>query len=271
MPHVFPGIDPYVESQMYWRDFHVRFLTYCADALGQRLPDSYYASIDEQVRLVARPDGDEPSRLFLPDVAVVRQGHSTGRRARVAGAAVLEVEAEVGEEPVIVPAAFPEEARERYLKIVHRPDRRLVAVIELLSPSNKVEPGFSDYVSKRAHLLREPVHLVEFDFLNGGHRLPMEGPLPPGHYYVVVARADRRPDCEVYARSVRQALPRVKVPLLAPDPDVVLDLGEVVATVYDQGPYARAVDYAAPLDVGFGPEDRDWAEAHARAAIASAT
>ena len=36
------------------------------------------------------------------------------------------------------------------------------------------------------------------------------------------------------------------VPLLDPDPDVPLDLGTVVASVYERGAYARLIDYHLP-------------------------
>ena len=41
MPNPFPGIDPDVEGQLTWRDFHTAFLTYLRDAINDRLPDRY--------------------------------------------------------------------------------------------------------------------------------------------------------------------------------------------------------------------------------------
>src|SRR5262249_55800068 len=70
-----------------------------------------------------------------------------------------------------------EETHERYIEILHRPERALVAILELLSPANKEEPGRSDYLAKRNALLRHPIHLVEVDLLIGGRRLPPEGAL----------------------------------------------------------------------------------------------
>jgi len=78
--------------------------------------------------------------------------------------------------------------------------------------------------SKRRTLIRQQVHLDEFDFLIRGQRLAMRQKLPPGDFFVFTSRAERRPKCDVYGWSVRQALPRIPIPLLAPDPDVVLDL-----------------------------------------------
>src|SRR3954470_20683948 len=72
MPGPFPGIDPYIESQGYWPDFHAAFNLYCRDALNEILPDSYEARLGEQLRLieVAEPLG----RTVLPDVAVIHGG-----------------------------------------------------------------------------------------------------------------------------------------------------------------------------------------------------
>src|SRR6266849_1603503 len=105
------------------------------------------------------------------------------------------------------------EVRETYIEILHRPDRTLVAVLELLSPANKEQPGRGTYLTKRNALLRQEVHLVELDRLMGGQRLPMRVSLPTGHYYAFVARADRRPDCQVYAWTLPLPLPTFPIPL----------------------------------------------------------
>jgi hypothetical protein len=55
---------------------------------------------------------------------------------------------------------------------LHRPDRILVAVLELLSPANKEEPGRSVDLAKRNALVYYPVHLVELDLLPKGQWLP---------------------------------------------------------------------------------------------------
>ena len=52
---------------------------------------------------------------------------------------------------------------------------------------------------------------------------------------------------------------------IAPGPDVVLEFPAIFALAYDRGRYARALDYAAPLDLPLAAVDRAWAEEHARA------
>jgi hypothetical protein len=256
MPSPFPGIDPYLESQGYWPDFHARFITYCCDALNDLLPETYDARIDERLRLF---ELSEPERtMALPDVAIHEVG--TGRRGSLqTSAGILTLEPVTIDLPIELV-----EVRDRLIEIRHRPGRNLVTAIEVLSPTNKSGEGFHDYCSKRRSLIRQQVHLVEFDFLIRGQRLPMRQDLPPGDFFVFTSRAERRPKCEVYGWSVRQALPRIPIPLLAPDPDVILDLQAVFATGYDRGRYARALDYTAPLDLPLSQADRAWAEETAK-------
>ena len=153
---------------------------------------------------------------------------------------------------------------EIYLEILKLPEQRVVTIVELLSPSSKAGAGRRDYLAKRHGLMVPDVHLVELDFLIGGHRLPMERPLPPGDYFALIARAERRPDCEFFAWAVRDSLPIIPIPLLPPDSDVLIDLAPSFASVYERGRYARLIKYDAPLDVPLAPDDRAWAEELAR-------
>jgi hypothetical protein len=261
----FPGVDPYLESQYYWPDFHVVFVSTCRERLTDSLPDRYEARIDERIRLIGPEEDDR--RLILPGMAITtREFGSTWPAAESGGVAVL---AEPTTEPVTLPLVIFEEAREVYIEIFHRPDRSLVAVIELLSPENKVGAGFGQYIGKRNEIYQRPVHLVELDFLIGGQRLPLGKPLPRGDIFALVARANRRRECEVYARSIRRPLPTIKVPLLDPDPDLELDLAAVYETAYERGRYARVIDHQAPLTVPLAAEDLAWAEGIARASVSA--
>lgn len=257
----FPGIDPYLESQGYWPDFHTRFITYCCDTLADILPASYEARIGEQLRLVEL--GQPHAKTALPDVAVL-QGGPVRRGPAPATASVLTME------PLVInlPIEEMEEVRDLWIEIRRRPDRSLVTAIEILSPTNKVGEGFWDYRAKRRKLIHQKVHLVELDFLLAGRRLEMDKELPPAHFYAFISRAERRPQSDVYAWSVRQPLPKIPIPLLAPDPDVTLDLPALFGLGYERGRYARTLDYSAPLDLPLAPDDRTWAEEIARTAKA---
>jgi hypothetical protein len=247
MANLFPGVDPFLESQGYWPDFHASFITYWRDALIDLLPDHYEARMDERINLVELPD--EKTRRIEPDVAIERRRLSSPTPPAPAGVATLE--------PVTIPLVIEEEQRERYIEIVRRPDRTLVAILEVLSPANKEEPGRSIYLAKRDALLRQNVHLVEVDLLLSG-LLPLRDPLPPGDFYALVARADRRPDCQVYAWTIRQPLPAIPIPLLPPDHDIWVDLAAIFNLTYERGRYARYLDYAASPPAPLKAEDRTW-------------
>jgi hypothetical protein len=255
MPSPFPGMDPYLEDPSVWMDFHERFITYCSDALNDRLPDAYETRIEERVNLVSL--SDERIASFRADVAISQLGEIQPRRSTREGTAATLVSVE----PVTMPLTLYEEEHESKVHILDRRNHRLVTVIELLSPSNKRGEGFFEYKVKRNARLRTPVHLVEIDLLVGGERLPLEKALPAGQYYAYVARGDRRPDCQVYAWSVRQPLSTIMIPLSAPDPDLPLDLCELFKTTYERGRYKRSLTYSVPPPAPLPAEDLQWAAA----------
>src|SRR5713226_3523984 len=218
MNKLFPGMDPYLEDPAFWADYHLTFIGCWREAIADVLPEPYEARLDETIQLV--PMSEEVIQLIYPDVAVsrTRKREKLARR-QDAATAVLE--------PVVIPHEMVEEVRQVRIQILHRPDRSLVTVVEMLSPSNKVGDGFADFCGKRLSVLQQKVHLVELDLLIGGRRLPLSEPLPPGDYYAMISRSDQRPDCEVYAWRLRDPLPAIPIPLRNPDPDVLIDLGAV--------------------------------------------
>lgn len=62
----------------------------------------------------------------------------------------------------------------------------------------------------------------------------------------MLCRAERRPTAEVWPIQLADRLPVLPVPLVKPDPDIPLDMGEVVASVYERGAYAQQIDYTQP-------------------------
>ena len=253
MPSPFPGIDPYLESQGCWEDFHPTYIGYLRREISRQLPSSYVARIDERMRVMELPGGE--IRQFLPDVAVSRRGQEPASSVPAVSALTLE--------PEVIPLRYLDEFHEGYIEIFHLPEHRLVTVIEILSPSNKTGNGRVDYLTKRNTLINQEVHIVEIDYLVG-RRLPMKRALPAGDYFAFVARAERRPDCDVFAWPIRRALPTIPIPLLAPDPDILIDLGPIYASVYQEANYDRTINYKTPLTLPLAPEDLGWAEGIAK-------
>lgn len=61
------------------------------------------------------------------------------------------------------------------------------------------------------------------------------------------------------AIQLQERLPRFPVPILYPDPDIVVDLGAIVKEVYERGAYARRLDYTQPPPPPeLSPEDQKW-------------
>jgi hypothetical protein len=147
-------------------------------------------------------------------------------------------------------------------------DNRLVTSIEILSPSNKRagSHAYRVYHRKRERLLRSPAHVLEMDLLRAGERPPLAQALPEAPYFVVLSRAQRRPTAEVWPIQLADPLPVLPVPLLPPDPDVPLNLGAAIATVYERGAYDRRLDYHRPPPAPpLLPSETAWLDERLRA------
>src|SRR3954468_21822800 len=92
MPSPFPGIDPYLEAQGFWGDFHPSFATYCRDSLNERLPEGYVAQLGEQVRLIELSRRE--AKRIVPDLTILgkegKPGESAARAKREGGTLTLE-------------------------------------------------------------------------------------------------------------------------------------------------------------------------------------
>ena len=249
-------MDPYLEHPGVWPDFHAEFISCLRHQLRQRLPPNYDARINERIALFDMEG--ELVRTFVPDTFVLEKRNGGRSPTTLSSTAVLE--------PVTLPLLIVHESREAYLEIYHRPERSLVGIVEVLSPTNKKGEGRGDFLAKRNAVLCQPVHLVEFDLLVGGERLPLAEPLPPAHYYAFVSRAEQRPYCQVYPWHVRQPLPPISIPLRPGDPDVPLDLATVFEEAYERGGYDNDLDYAAPPLAPLDQADAQWATELARSA-----
>ena len=247
MASIFPGMDPFLEDPAFWEDFRRRFITEIADYLLPRLPSGYDARMDQRIRLIEATGDRHGTRL--PDVAVNRTDEEP-REARPASAlATLE--------PITLPMLELDEERDVWVEIVRLPERRLVTAIEVFSPTNKEGDGAIEYHNKRMSLYSRRVNLVEIDLLRGGQRLTFARPLPPGDYYSFVTR-QRRKAAEVYAWSLRDALPKISVPLQGTNPDVRLDLAEVFNQAYSRGQYSRHLRYDRPLEPPPREQEAAW-------------
>lgn len=265
MSSPFPGMDPYLEESRRWPDVHQSLITYIRDALQPAVRPHYHARMGERVYLM------HAWAAIAPDIFLLgrRETEPGGRRLREPGGAYavaplqetvapLALEAD---EPVRFMVA-PVQEREPFVELVHG-DGAIVTVIEVLSPANKTTgEGYRQYRQKQEQILNSPVHLVEIDLLSTGLPTiaipPAELLLLPPHRYLVSVRRGPQLQGEAYPIPLPKRLPRLRVPLRAPDPDVILDLQAVFERCYDNGGYADLVDYSAPPPVELSDAEAAW-------------
>ena len=261
MPGPFPGMDPWLEAPADFPDLHDRLIVHLSEALTAGLPAGYFARIGTRVWV-------DDAATREPDVMV-----ATRRRPPAAltggAAAVAELPGlvDMGAEPVAEPWQQP------YLDIYTTQGRRLVTLVEVLSPSNK-RPGAGreSYLEKQQECRLGGIHVVEIDLLRAGThatctpRGRLERAAGPFDYHVSVRRAGDRPD--LFAAPIRLAdrLPAFAVPLDPGVPPVMVDLQVAFDRCYDGGRYGNWVEYGHPPDPPLTPEQAAWATDRLRAA-----
>ncbi len=156
-------------------------------------------------------------------------------REAIADALPGDYEATLGERVYLV----EHDPREAYIEILHQPERRLVAALELLSPANKENPGRIEYLAKRR---------------------PLQDPLPLADYYYLLSRSENRFNCQVYHWTLPQPLPTLPVPLRTLDPDIFINLAAVFATAYERGRFRRRLPYHGEPPAFLSEQSRPWVE-----------
>ena len=255
MPSPFPGMDPYLEGLL-WTTIHVQLSAEIARQLAPRLRPRYLALTAERFVLDATDDVAVARTSLYPDVGVAE----ARPLAEANGGAAVAVA------PVRLATVMPTPVPHVTVEIRDAAGRQLVTAIEVLSPTNKRGEGRLEYLAKRRGLLLSTAHLVEIDLLHQGQRVPMQQPLPPAPYYVLVGRAETRPLTDVWSIPLAVPLPVIKVPLLPGDADVPLDLQLALTTVYDLLGYDLAVNYAEPPEIPLPPTEAEWVDQRLRAA-----
>jgi Protein of unknown function (DUF4058) len=253
MTNPFPGMNPFFEQQ--WRDAHTSLITYLRDALQSRLPADLMARTEEEVVTVGA--GQAPT-TYGPD-AQIREPWTLKEPGGTALAAPPLVKPPT--EPIRV---FLDEEIERWIEI-HDQTGRLITVLELLSPSNKLESAERDgYRRKRRTFISGGVNLVEIDLVRQGTPVFPEGIRNVLHragacYGVCVFRAARPVEYEVYPIGLRDRLPVIRVPLRPADADVVVELQPLIDQCHERGRY-HLLNYRLDLDPPLAPEEALWTD-----------
>ncbi len=248
MPSPFPGMNPYLESTDVWRDFHSSFCGRIKEVLAPQVQPAYIVKLEENLYL---HDNEDESRQYFgtADVTV----HPVNGDGGVA--TLVPVEA-----PAFLTLPEVEKWTEPFIEIRDRNSRRLVTVIELLSPTNKgAGRDREQYLAKREQLLHSSAHFVEIDLLRGfGARMPFLD--KPCDYYALASRVEQRPRVGWWPLKLRDRLPVIPVPLTSPDADASLDLQAALNHVYDASFYGNYI-YREPPQPRLSADDEAWAKA----------
>lgn len=186
-------------------------------------------------------------QLLLPNVA-------DRYRARVAQRRY------VTETPLFT-SVIREEHCEEYIELRSRGDSRLVTLLDVVSPMNKLTPtGRATYLQTRQAAKQIAANLVEIDLvLEGAPTLEYSRDgLPEWDYAVTVTRSTQPERYEIYTATLAKRLPKFRLPLAADDRDTVLDLQSSLTRCYDQNGYGLRIDYSKDPSVPLDEADRQW-------------
>ena len=251
-------MDPYIER--YWLEVHHSLVTYARDQLQPQLPSDLRAHLEQRVFVEAQ---DDPDRTVYPDVHVVERSRRIEQTERLA----IETDrTRAVAEPLLLHVES-EPLGQSFIEIVDvASGRRVITVIEFLSPTNK-RPGEGQdlYLRKQRETLEAKVNLVEVDLTREGKRIMIAPPhrIPPSHrtLYQVCVRRGRKPSpIEIYRVPLEEPLPTIRIPLRENDTDVLLALQPLVERAYSNGRYDD-IDYRSEAEPPLDGAASAWAGA----------
>jgi hypothetical protein len=228
-------MDPFIEGNL-WTTFHSQMAAEIARQLTPQVAPRYEAHAE--TRDIYDTGEDLEALIESPDP----------------GVSVLDD----GRTPLEIPTGLPERVPHYWVEIREPENRRLLTLIEILSPANKRGEARQDYLEKRNSVLRSSANLLEIDLVRQGRRLPAGRPLPDAAYFVFLSRAARRPRMQIWPIPLDRVLPPVPVPLLNDDRDLQLDLQAAFNQVYDVSRYDLLLDYTKAPEVAVPGSATEW-------------
>jgi Protein of unknown function (DUF4058) len=253
MPSPFPGMDPYLENPELWPDVHHELISQLRKILNERIRPKYVARVEVRVYLSDEDDLDQD--LFVPDLKIERR-HENGNGA------INHPAPAQSSGSIMMLTKLSREVKEPRLEILEAGPKRLVTVVEVLSPANKRRGsrGRKEFLDKREEIMNSPSNWVEIDLLRAGAPTVSRRALLACDYLVHVSRKQQRPKGEVWPIALNGPLPEIRIPLLPEDQESLIDLGEVLRESYQSAAYDLSIDYKADPVPPLNPEAADWAD-----------
>lgn len=244
----FPGMDPYLEHPSLWPDVHNSLIAAIRDDLSPRLAPRYYVGLERRAYLLTP---DDVVFIGRPDIAVI-PGHPATPELAVmplAGVNVLEVEVPMNDS-----------VSESYLEIHEVLTGKLITILELLSPVNKLhEEGRRKYERKRSSIFDSFTNLVEIDLLRAGEPMPIIGKPYKSDYRILISRGWQRPRSQLFHFNLRQPIPEFPLPLLRGEKGPMVDLNQILHALYARARFDLRLDYTQPPVPPLAEEDSAWA------------
>lgn len=221
-------MDPFLEGHL-WPDVHSGLANKIRQMLAPLLRPRYIVRL--AITVVEEGIPREEVGVMYPDVEVLQ---GTANQKRVSGNLAVATPA-----TLTIPLV---RTKLTNLEIRDVQEQQLVTSIEILSPTNKREPGLGDYREKRQRMQQSGVHLIELDLLRRGTR-PFAAERLTSAAYVISLTRGGAARTDIWALTLRDTLPKIPVPLLLADEDVILDMQEALTSLYDEAAYDLSVDY----------------------------
>jgi hypothetical protein len=248
MKSPFLGMNPWLEGYL-WPDVHGHLARVIAELLAPHIAPKYVARID--ITMYMDEDPESEVGITYPDVELLHRNNMLKEPAVAYG------NRSTTEPTIVYRFKLPIEVKVARVEIKDVANNKLVTAIEILSPINKRKPNLINYREKISELRKKGVNIIEIDLLRRGTR-PYPHEESNKHYQMMLLRAKTN-KAAVWAVGIHDELPILPVPLLAPDPDVALDLGQALDIIFERSLYHLSIDYKKdPAPPTFSEEDLAW-------------
>lgn len=149
-------------------------------------------------------------------------------------------------EVVLFTSVNTEEHREPFIEIRNRSAGKLLTLIDVVSPGNRMTPaGRHAYLNTRAAAQLEGAATVEIDLVTAGQpTLDYDrAAIADAMYIVTVTRPSHPHRPEVYTATLDRPLPRFRLPLAPDHQDTLVDLQPIFMRAFDQGNFRERINY----------------------------
>ncbi len=241
-------MDPYLEHPSLWPDVHNRLIAALADDLSERVAPRYYVGLERRTYLLK---ADDMVFIGRPDIALAATTGESVFASQPATTSVTVLEVDV---------PMQDEVSENFLEIHEVKTGKLITILKLLSPVNKLhKQGREEYERKRGYVFRSWTNLIEIDLLRAGDPMPVVGVQVQSDYRILVSRGIQRPRASLIAFTLRRPIPAFTLPLLPGDDEPEVALNRILHAMYQRARFDLRLDYTPPPIPPLAEADAAWA------------